>query len=263
MSNTFKAITVVVQVIGLYETISIIVGVPAMIVLIINIWHSLTNSQQIVAVIVSVIILVAIGLFIYGQVKKRLYRIPEILHQMHKRTFELASKLDAMALPQEDFAGFMSLISVDAAQLFSSIKDFESLTASAPEIIKTVETQSDKHKDEKETPQRVFYLLYDKMGLKGALESDGQYHKLKQSLNKLMPIVPTKEITKAVLEYEKSSRIAGTFLPFFLTSNEQVLQILPLQYKIDQTRLTEETDERMTLLLSEVWEAINKYYKGG
>ena len=84
MSDKFKAITVFVRVIGLYETISIIVGVPAMIALIINIWYSLTNSQQIVTVIVSVIILAAIGLFIYSQTRKRLYRIPNILHQMHK-----------------------------------------------------------------------------------------------------------------------------------------------------------------------------------
>ena len=48
MSNKFKAITVVVQVVGLYKTISIIVGVPAMIAIIINIWHSFTNDQQIV-----------------------------------------------------------------------------------------------------------------------------------------------------------------------------------------------------------------------
>jgi len=45
VSNKFRAITVVVQVVGLYETISIIFGVPAMIALSINIWHSLINDQ--------------------------------------------------------------------------------------------------------------------------------------------------------------------------------------------------------------------------
>ena len=261
MSNRFKTVTAVVQAIGLYETISVIIGVPAMITLIINIWRSLTQNQQIVVVVVSILILAAIGLFISSQIKKRLYRIPKILYQMHKRTLELASKLDAMAMSEEDFAGFMSLVSIDTAQLFSSIKDLESLAAYAPDVIKTVETQTEKLKDEKETPQRVFYLLYDKMGLKDALESDRQYQKLKQSLDKLMPIIPNKEISEAVLEYEKSSRIACTFLPLFRTSNKQVLQILPLQYKIDQTRLTEQTDERLTLLLSKVWECINNYYK--
>lgn len=264
MSNKFKAITVVVQVIGLYETISIVVGVPAMIVLIINIWRSLTNSQQIVVVIVSVIILAAIGLFIYSQIRKRLYRIPEILHQMHKRTLQLSSELGATALSQEDFADFMSLIKIDASQLFSSIADLESLKAFAPELIKTVETQTEKVvEDEKETVQRAFYLMYDKMGLRGALEADRQYQKLKQSLDKLMPTIPTEEISKAVLGYEKSSRIIGAFWPLFCNLGDQVLQILPLQYKIDRTRLTEQADEKMTLLLSKVWEAINKYYKGG
>jgi hypothetical protein len=262
VSNKFKAIAGVVQAIGLYEIISIIIGVPSVIVLIIDIWHSLSRNRQIIAVIVIILILSGVGLFISSQIKKRLYRIPKILHQMHKRTLELVSTLDAMALSEADFTSFMSLVSIDTAQLFSSIKDLESLAASVPEIVKTAETQSEKLKDEKETPQRVFYLLYDKMGLKGALESDKQYQKLKRSLDNLMPIVPTKEISEAVLEYEKSSRIAGTFLPLFRTSNEQVLQILPLQYKIDQTRLTETTEERMTILLSKVWEAIDKYYKG-
>lgn len=264
MSNKFKAIAVVVQVIGLYEAISIIVGVPAMVTLIINIWHSLTNNQQIIVVIVSILILMAIGLFIYGQIKKRLYRIPKILHQMHERTFTLASELDAMALSQEDWADLLSLIDIDASQVFSSITDLESLMVSAPELLKTVETQAERAiEDEKETAQRAFYLIYDKMGLRGKLQADKQYQKSKQSLDKLIPIIPTEEISQAVLEYEKSSRIVSAFLPIFCTTNAQVLQILPLQCKIDQTRLMEQSNEKMTLLLSKVWEAINKYYKGG
>jgi len=263
VSNKFKAITVVVQVIGLYETISIIVGVPAMIALIINIWYSLTNSQQIVTVIVSVIILAAIGLFIYSQTRKRLYRIPNILHQMHKRMLELASELDATALSQEDFADLMSLINIDASQLYSSITDLESLAASAPELIKAVETQTEKvARDEEKTGQRAFYLMYDKIGLKRALEADRQYQKLKQSLNQLMPVIPTEEISRAVLEYEKSSRIVCAFLPIFCCTNEQIQQVLPLQYKIDETLVVEQSNEKMALLLSKVWEAIDKYYKG-
>jgi len=264
VSNKFKAITVVVQVIGLYETISVIVGVPALITLIINIWHSLTNTQQIILVTVTTLILVAIGLFIYGQVKKRLYRIPEILHQMHKRTLQLSSGLSATAMSQEDFADFMSLIKIDASQLFSSIGDLESLKTVAPKLVKTVETQTEKVvEDEKETGQRAFYLMYDRLGLRGALDTDRHYQKSKQSLDKLMPTIPTEEISKAVLAYEKSSRILGAFWPLFCNPGDQVLQILPLQYKIDRIRLTEQADEKMALLLSKVREAINKYYKGG
>jgi len=263
VSNIFKAITVVVRVIGLYEIISIIIGVPAIILLVINIWHSLTNSQQIVAIIVSVIILAAIGLFIYSQIRKRLYRIPKVLHQMYKRMLELASELDATALSQEDFADLMSLINIDASQLYSSITDLESLAAFAPELIKAVETQVEKvAKDEEKTGQRTFYLMYDKVGLKRALEADRQYQKLKQSLNKLMPVIPTVEINRAVLEYEKSSRIVCTFLPIFSCTSEQVQQALPLQYKIDETLIVEQSNEKMALLLSKVWEAIDKYYKG-
>lgn len=263
MSNKFKAIKVAVQAIGLYETISIIIAVPAVITLIINIWHSLTNNQQIIVVIVSILILAAIGLFIYSQIKKRFYRIPNILHQMHKRTFELASGLDAMTWSQEDFAGFMSLINIDASQLFSSITDLDSLIASAPELLKTVETQTEKVvEDEKETGLRAFYLIYDKIGLRGVLEADRQYQKSKQSLDKLIPTIPTEEISQAVLGYEKSSRMLCAFLPLFCNLNDQILRILPLQYRIDRTRVMEQSNEKMTLLLSKVWEAINKYYKG-
>ena len=77
-----------------------------------------------------------------------------------------------------------------------------------------------------------------------------------------MPVIPTEEISRAVLEYEKSSHIAGAFLPIFCSTNDQMLQMLPLQYRIDETLIVEQLDEKMALLLSKVWEAINKYYKG-
>ena len=153
MSNKYRIISAVVQTIGLGETISIIIGVPAMITLIVNIWHSLNTNQQIIIAIAGSVILVAIIVFIYSQIKKVLYKIPKILHQMHLRTVELASRLNIMALPQEDLTNLMSLVSIDTTQLYSSIKDLSSLLSSAPELIKMAEEQSEKAKGEKETPQ--------------------------------------------------------------------------------------------------------------
>lgn len=262
MSNKYRTIPAVVQTIGLGETISIIIGVPAMIILIVNIWHSLNTNQQVTIVIAGSVILVAIMVFIYSQIRKVLYKIPKILHQLHLRTVELASHLNIMALPQEDLTNLMSLVSIDATQLYSSIKDLNSLLSSAPELIKMAAEQSAKAIGEKETLQRVFYLMYEKIGLKNALETDKQYKQLKQKLDKITRIVPTEEINQAILEYNKTSRIVGTFLPMFTTINDQIVQMLPLQYNIDRTRKIEELNETMALLLSKVWESIGKYYKG-
>ncbi|MBA7499446.1 hypothetical protein ES704_02190 [subsurface metagenome] len=262
MSNKYRVIPAVVQTIGLGETISIIIGVPAMITMVANIWHSLSTNQQIIVAISGTVIFVAVGLFIYGQLRKALYVIPKILHQMHLRTVELASHLNIMTLPQEDLIKLMSLVSIDATQLYSSIKDFESVLSSVPELIKIAEKQSKKAKEEEETPQRVFYLMYEKIGLKNALETDKQYQKLKGKLDKIMTIVPTEEINQAILEYNKTSRIVGTFLPMFTTIDDRIVQILPLEYNIDRTRKIEQLDGTMTLLLSKIWECIGKYYKG-
>lgn len=262
MSNKYRIIPAVVQTIGLGETISIIIGVPAMITMIANIWHSLSTNQQIIVAILGTVILVAVGWFIYSRLRKVLYVIPKILYQMHLRTVELASHLNIMTLPQEDLIKLLSLVSIDATQLYSSIKDFESVLSSAPELIEIAEKQSEKAKGEEETPQRVFYLMYEKIGLKNALEVDKQYQKLKRKLDKLIPIVPTEEINQAILEYNKTSHIVGTFSPMCTTIDDQIIQILPLEYNIDRTLKIEQLDEVMTLLLSKVWESIGKYYKG-
>ena len=178
------------------------------------------------------------------------------------RTVGLASHLNIMALPQEDLTNFMSLVGIDATKLYSSIKDFESLLSFAPELIETAEKKSKKAMVEAETPQRAFYLMYEKIGLKDALETDKQYKQLKQKLDKITRVVPTEEITQAILEYNKTSRIVGTFLPMFTTIDDQIAQILPLQYNIDRARKIEELNETMALLLSKVWGSIGKYYKG-
>jgi hypothetical protein len=252
---------VLVETIGLPTLLSIVIGVPAMITFIRAIWEGLSPRGQIIAIVSITLISLAIGLFIYGQARKILYGIPKILHQMHLRTIQLASHLSITTLPKEDFVSFMSLVNIDSKEIFASIADLNSLLSSVPKLVEIAETQSGKVKTEKETPLRIFYFMYEKIGLKEALETDKLYKQLKQKLSRIQSLVPTVEMSQAILEYDMKSRIIGTFLPMFETIPDEMFQILPLPYKIDRIRKVEELNNQMATQLARVRECIDKYYK--
>jgi len=117
-------------------------------------------------------------------------------------------------------------------------------------------------KAEGETPLRLCYLLYERIGLKQALETDEPYKQLGQSLDRIQPSVPTVEITEAVLEYGKISRIFCSILPLLHMRHRLIEQMLPLQYKIDRVRYVERINDTMAKLLAKVRESIDRYYKG-
>lgn len=258
-NKKYNLVWATIQTIGIPQILAYIIGVPAMITGILVVWHSLSTSFQITLGVSSGLVLLAIGLFIYGQTRKVLYNIPNILHQMHLRRMELATHL---TLKEIDFAKFMSLVGINSDELFATIKDFDELLSSTPKLVEIAETQSEKAKTEQNAPQRIFHFFYEEVGLKKASEQDKIYQNLEQQLNKIQPIVPSEEISQAMLEYDKVSRIFGTFLPIFTTIDTQVLELLPLSYQIDRTLKVDELNDKMKLLLSKVRESIDKYYKG-
>jgi len=256
---------VLVETVGLPAVISTIVGVPAMITLLVTIWSSLSQNQRIVVTVSVAVIVFAVVYAFYGQTRKVLYVIPKILLQMHMRRAELASQLRVATLTAEDYAEFMSLVNIDATQVRTSllgVKDLDSLVGHIPDLIKLAETQTDSAKKEAETPLRVYEYMYDKIGLKKAVEGDKIHQNLSQQLNKLNPLVPSVDIRTAIITYNNVSRAGCSFLPLFQSIGDQMIQLLPLKYKIDRTRKVEQFNDQMMILLARVRETIDKYYKG-
>ena len=249
--------------VGIPTIVAIVLGVPAMIVLIVDIWQVMSLSQQIVAGVSCSVIALAVALFVWGRIKKKLYAIPPILTQMKARTMELAKDLDAVKPINENHDELKSLMNIDIDQLMSSLEtqDIEGLKSGAKEVFKMAEVQSQKAREQEGQPMRIFWFFYEIIGLKRALDTDMQYTQLTKELNKIQPHIPNVETNKAIVECKNMSRIIGTFLPIFSMSDPQILQVLPLPYKLDCTMKMEELDNMMNASIAKVRECIDNYYR--
>jgi hypothetical protein len=173
--------------IGFPTIIATILGVPAMIAFVATVWHTLSWSHQVIAAIMAGIIIIAITIFIYGRVRKQLYIIPTILNQMHTRSYELATQLSPNFDDKESIES-LSLLHIDPTELLSlvsSVTTIDQMKEVVPGLLEMAALQTEKAKEEKETPQRIFQFFYDKVGLKKALEKDKNYQHLKQQLDKV------------------------------------------------------------------------------
>jgi hypothetical protein len=74
---------ILTETIGIPQIIAILIGVPTMTIFVWSIWQSLTLSHQIIAVTSGCAIMLVISLFIYGQTRKILYVIPDLLYKMN------------------------------------------------------------------------------------------------------------------------------------------------------------------------------------
>ncbi len=273
-------ISMLLETMGLSKFISIIIGVPAMISLIYVIWHSLSLNQQIVASVCVVLILFAIAWFIYGQTRKVLYMIPTLLYEMRCWSAKLAGGLNMKA---EDTINLVSLTGVDVPdtvkELFEEFSpeterlrslDIESLIKDNSVrdfinwIVNVVPEQIEYATElDKDIKDRLPRYAGKSSGLEDLLAKDKIYQKLSQRLEKLRPLIPTAEISAAVNKYIKAFRTSNSLLPSLQgINNELASKILPLKFTIDISGLPEKVDDVMGILLAEVRESIDKYYRG-
>lgn len=243
--------------------IATIIGVSGMIVGICDVWHALSPSRQIIAGVMGGIVVVALVIFIYGQLRKTLYVIPTILHRMHIRSYELAMQLRP-ELNEKDLVDLLSLIHIDSTEFVLSVLSVEAEQLKevvAPQLLEMTVSQTEKAQEEKEAPQRIFWFFYEKVGLKEALEKDKKYQHLEQQLDKVwLHDVPTTEISTAIGEYKSTSRVICTLLPIVQASDTQTLQLIPLSRRLDIPRKIEEVETTMKGALAKVRESIDKYY---
>lgn len=259
--NQLQALT---QTMGLSEIIAIIIGVPAMIVFIATIWHSLNIIQQIIAGVLGIVIVFCICLFIYGHTRKILYVIPDILYKMHLRASKLASEVDLSKLNIDDIKSFLALGGVDFDSLFTEEITTDNLVDVMGKAIAEAEKQSkQKTEADNKTATRAARYVGEKTGVRQLLAGDSIYNKLTKKLRSMRPLIPTPEISMAVNKYVRTSEAINDFMPLLGYVDKQVvLAVFPLEQATDSLTTQEQIEDGMTTLLSEVRKSINRYYRG-
>ena len=108
-----KYIKYVTETIGVLQIIAFLILIPVLTGFIANIWNALSLNQRIIAVICIVFILVSIGLFIYGQMRKPLYIIPQLLNQMRCRVEALVQDLQ---VESDQYLKMLSLLNIQVPE---------------------------------------------------------------------------------------------------------------------------------------------------
>ena len=243
-----------------------------MIYLIISIWNALSNDQRITVCACVFVILLAIGLYIYGQARKTLYNIPPLLYQMKCRCLKLANGIKvgpdfytkALPLITNDytdsfFTNFFSNSGIKEIEKPPDVDTFRSTLGNAmkslTEIIKK-EATADPF-----TIDRLGEYYCRASGLNDLLCTDKQYRNLNNKLWKILPTIPTEEITTAVIQYVKWTRSFGA-MSIARSLDQDATELLPLRGIIDLATLSQNMETELAKSLSKVREAIGKYYKG-
>ena len=203
---------------------------------------------------------------------------------MHCRSTELASQLtvepdkllesmpladidipdSAKALLDNSSPDIQRLKTLDLASFAkdSAITDFVNWgTDTVPPKIKQ------KMEADKEIVDRMSQYFIQITGLEDLLAKDNAYCKARQRLDRLRPLIPTKEISLAVSTYIKGSRLSSSMLAILKSTNqafasEIMRTIFPLKIIVDASRGPTVIDDSMTTMLAEVRESIEKYYAG-
>lgn len=81
MAKKNNTIILLLQQVGILELLAVVFGVPAMITVVVTIWHSLAVMEQVTVAVGTALTILAVGLFIYGRVRKVLFIIPFLLYK--------------------------------------------------------------------------------------------------------------------------------------------------------------------------------------
>lgn len=253
---------VLIETIGIPTLIAVIIGVPAIIIFIQTIWHSLGFNQQIIAGISGSIFLLAVIVFFIIQTRKKLLVIPNLLHKMHCIKKEHSAKLSIDKMESKDLEKIAELYGIDLPSVFSSLKDVSQIPAIVGGICEKVQSNLD---SDPKAVERIVAYTNKKSGLDEMLNKDKEYSKLSQQLSKIRNLIPTEEMSLAVNNYIRASDTYNSITPLFRFPDDfisQLPQYIPIKIEAEFMSIDTKVEDEMNVLLAKVRESIIKYYKG-
>ncbi|MHB8085240.1 MAG: hypothetical protein ACYDHZ_05410 [Dehalococcoidia bacterium] len=257
--------------IGIPEFIAFIVGAPTVVAVIATIWNALSLQQQIIVAICGILIIGALGLFIYGHTRKVLYKIPSLLYQMQCRCEELSCKLKCnvrvhlKALTLVDKLPDKVKVTINAL-LAASDEEITNPTTYPAAFDQLHLTKKDLGDLDKITLDSIsskrIVTFYEKvLGIDELLKQDWQYRTLDRKLDKLKIIAPTEEITVAINNYLSAMKACACFQSIVVNA-VNTKQMWSLKTFVDLSITTSSLEDERSKSFTKVREAIGKYYKG-
>jgi len=250
--------------IGIPGFLGFIVGIPAMIGFIITIWDALSNEKRILVCSCALLILVAVGLYIWGRTRKVLYKIPLLLYQMECRCEELSHNLKfsirqhLMALTLID--GLPSKVGITLNELLAaSDGEFDELIARPAN--KTMIKELSQVVLNPDSSNRIVTFYNKSSGIDDLLRQDKQYCALNKKLEHLKIIVPTVEIAAYINHHLEVVKACACF-PSLAGNIMNTVEIWPLKSIIDLSITISVLKDNRVKSLAIIREAIGKYYKG-
>jgi hypothetical protein len=249
---------------NLFSIGAIIIGMSTMIAAIYTVWHALTFKEQIIVAVAGSFFMIAVILFIWGQTRKVLYTIPDLLLNIHKRGIEVASELNVDEIdPEKLYMGILNLIGVDPNIIMKPITS-ELDIADLNKVI-YLEYKAKVESDEMFFDRFCTYLSY-MFKLKEKLDNDKKYSILKGKVNKIRFHLPTEEMAKTIISYYRDSEQICSLIPLSKIYDESIQKelplekILPLDLRMDYLRAEDKIDDDMNLSFSKIRESIERYY---
>jgi len=241
-----------------------------MIGLIATIWGTLDDQQRIIVFICTLLVLVGVGLYIYGRMKKVLYAIPPLLYQMRCRCMELARNL---RIDADDHIKSLALLTNDSPENFISklvsnvnvkegnASDIDIVKSVLKDAIDSIRTQMNTEvTSDPATIDRVVEYYGKASGLDELLCKDKQYSILNKKLEKLRTVIPTEEISLCVNRYLREVKAFSSMLPAQYIS-KGTAEMLPLRHVMDLAIWPSNIENELSKSLAKVREAIDKYYR--
>jgi hypothetical protein len=249
-------ISTLFQSMGILEIAGILALVAGMIVIIIPIWYGLSLNQQIEVSIGCLAVIIGISLFVWGQARKILYTIPNILYKRHSIVRKYAKGINIINdLNQQDFYNAYKLIDIDFANIVSpdNLSEFHNLIDTLYSQVKGREIPS-------EDSETFCNYLMKKTGLLKLLEKDQSYKKLCEKLNKIYLLIPNEDIVTAVSKFIKTSNSVNSLFPMAQIPDEVQTRFLPVKLEAAYIGINEKMDYEIVTSLAKVRESIDKYY---
>lgn len=219
-----------VSAIGFPSLFALLLGVPAMIGFVTQVWSALSPNQRALSVTCIVLVIVAIGIFVYGQVRRELMVIPRIIYRMSERADELTGKL-VVQTDSEHLTQLLSLIGMPGYEL-SKITDYDTFKRVSPDLIKEVTAKANKARRDPQQSLRIMSFIYEGY-VRDALENDKEYQKLKMRLREKSPIIPTTELSQSIINYNKASIMRCSFALIAQTDDKRILDLVPISDQLD------------------------------
>jgi transcriptional regulator NrdR family protein len=258
--------------IGIPTCIGFILGIPAMIALIATIWKALSIEQQIVVSACAAAILCAVGLYIYGRVRKTLYKVPPLLYRIRCRYMELVRGLTVSPEVHGKALTLLTDESLDSftRNILSNLKittsvseaDEDTIKLFASKVLDSLKAQTKTAvESDPATIDRMVEYYFRASGSNDRLVQDKLYTDLNSALEKILCEIPTEEITLAVKQYLKEVKTFET-MAIAQSMDEGTDAILPLKSLMDLAMWPTNMETKLSAALAKVREAIDKYYKG-